>query len=616
MNLELMVTFTILILTIILFIWDKIRSDLVALLSLMALLLTGVITTGEALSGFSNSVVVMIAGLFVVGAGIFRTGLAESAGKLVIHWSGGSQIRLLILIMLVVAVLSAFMSNTGTVAMLMPVVISVAMKMNASPSKFLMPLAYASSLGGVLTLIGTPPNLIVSQALVDYGYEPLGFFDYTPIGIVALVTGMLFLILFGKFLIPNHNTRNNGNSNISPSKLMKLYELSDKLYRIEITPTSPIVGMKLKDLKLPSKYGVYVLFIERAMKDTTRFLQRKQKLFCRANSIIKKSDILFVEGDQQKIRHFANKYEGITLLPPAEQEHSNLITEDLGIAEVLFTLHSRFLNQRIKDLHLTEKYGLNIIGMNRKGRCFFQAYAEEKIEFGDAILLQGEWRNIEMLAEESRDVVVVGKTGEDASQAKANGKAPVAASIMLLMLLLMTFEIVSAVTAVLIAAIAMVLTGCLRNMDDAYSRIKWQSVILFGAMLPMAIALENTGGVLYLSNLFVTSLERLGPIGIMGGFYLCVMIFSQFISNTATAVLFAPIAITSAVQLEVSPYPFLIAVSVGASMAFATPVASPPNALVMTAGGYSFMDFFRAGIPLQIVLFIVMLIAIPFFFPL
>ncbi|MBU9723894.1 MULTISPECIES: SLC13 family permease [Bacillaceae] len=616
MNLELVVTFTILVITIILFIWDKIRSDLVALLSLMALLLSGVITTGEALSGFSNSVVVMIAGLFVVGAGIFRTGLAESAGKLVIQWSGGSQLRLLILLMLVVAVLSAFMSNTGTVAMLMPVVISVAMKMKASPSKFLMPLAYASSLGGVLTLIGTPPNLIVSQALVDYGYEPLGFFDFTPVGIVALVTGILFLVLFGKYLIPNHNIRTNGNSSYSPSKLMKLYELSDKLCRIEIESNSPFVGKKLKELKLPSKYGIYVLFIERAEQDSTPFRQRTQKLCCRANTNICASDILFVEGDKDRLEELAKEVDGVKLLPPEVKEHDSLITEDLGIAEVLFTPHSRFLNRKIKELQLTEKYGLNIMGMNRKGRCFFQAWADEKIEFGDAILVQGQWSKIELLAEESQDVVVVGKTSEEASQAKANGKAPIAASIMLLMLILMTFEIVPAVTAVLIAAIGMVLTGCLRNMDDAYSRVNWQSVILFGAMLPMAIALENTGGVLYLSDMFVSTLGSFGPIGVMGGFYLCVMIFSQFISNTATAVLFAPIAITSAIQLGVSPYPFLIAVSVAASMAFATPVASPPNALVMTAGGYSFMDFFRAGIPLQVVLFIVMMFAIPFFFPL
>ncbi|MBU9714645.1 SLC13 family permease [Bacillus tamaricis] len=615
MNLDLVLTFIILILTIILFIWDKLRSDLVALMSMMALMLTGIISTGEALSGFSNSVVVMIAGLFIVGAGIFRTGLAESTGKLVIKWAGGSELKLLILLMLVVAFLSAFMSNTGTVAMMMPVVISVAMRMQSSPSKFLMPLAYASSLGGVLTLIGTPPNLIVSQVLVDYGYEKLGFFDFTPIGLVALGTGMIFMILFGKYIVPDHKMNNNDGNNVSPSKLMKLYDISDKLWRIQVNPGTDLMEKKLKDLRLPSQYGLYILFIERMDSEHTTFRSKQLKFCARANTTIKESDILFVEGNEDKIKQFANDFQ-VTLLPPEDNKQNSLITKEHGVAEVLFTPYSRFLNQKIRDLQLTESHSLNILGMNRKGKCIFQALADEKIEFGDAILVQGEWKNIEMLAQESQHVVVVGKTSEEASQAKANGKAPIAGAIMLGMLLLMTFEIVPAVTAVIIAAMAMVFTGCLRNMDDAYSRINWQSVILFGAMLPMAIALEKTGGVQFLSDLFVNNLGRFGPVAVMGGFYLCTMIFSQFISNTATAVLFAPIAITSAIQLQVSPYPFLIAVSVAASMAFATPVASPPNALVMTAGGYTFKDFFKAGIPLQIVLLVVMLFAIPFFFPL
>nr|WP_090888674.1 SLC13 family permease [Evansella caseinilytica] len=612
MSLELLLTFCILIVTTAVFVWGKIRSDLVALLSMLALVFTGIITTEEALSGFSNSLVIMIAGLFVVGAGIFRTGLAEAIGKIVIQWAKGSELKLLILVMLVVAFLSAFMSNTGTVAVLMPVIITVAVKMKTSPSKYLIPLAYASSLGGVLTLIGTPPNLIASQTLADYGYERLTFFDFTPLGLIALLTGIVFLAVFNKFLIPNKAITSPANDNgVSPSQLIKMYSLADHCFKVSVGEGALLTEKKLKDLQLPKKFGIHVLFIERT-SDGAR--HKKQQLSVTANTVFKKQDVLYVEGENAALNDFVSSYH-LELLKREELLEKRFLTSERGIVEVLFTPYSRFLNLKIKDLHFRENYGLNIIGMNRKGKYLINPCADDKVEFGDAVLVQGQWENIELLSQEIREVVVVGKTNELASQAKANGRAPIAGAIMLAMLLMMTLEIFPPVTAVILSAIAMVMTGCLRNMDDAYSRINWESVVLIGAMLPMASALEKTGGITLLSNLFIQSLGSLGPLAVMAGFYFSTMLFSQFISNTATAVLFAPIAVTSALQMGVSPYPFLIAVSVAASMAFATPVASPTNALVMTAGGYTFFDFVKIGIPLQIVLFIVMIFFIPVFFP-
>ncbi|MCE7792122.1 SLC13 family permease [Salipaludibacillus sp. CUR1] len=617
MNTDLLLTFTVLIVTTLFFMWGKLRSDVVALLSLLTLLLLGIITTEEALSGFSNSLVIMIAGLFVVGAGIFRTGLAEAAGKLTIKWGRGNPFLLLIMLMILVAVLSAFMSNTGTVAVLMPVIISVALKMNESPSKFLMPVAFASSLGGVLTLIGTPPNLIASQTLADYGYERLGFFDFTPIGLVALITGILFLVVFGKYLIPDRIALKDGqSSSTAPDELMKIYGVTEKIYRVSLPDEdSRLTGVKLKDLKLTNKYGIYILTIERKWRDKKTFQSKRIRKPAYANTVIKRGDTLFLEGEKEGIDSFTEDY-GLLLYSHSEEDiHESLINAEIGLAELLLTPHSKFINERVSSLEFREKYGLNIVGMNRKGRYFFQEWADERLQFGDALLIQGEWKKIELIAKEYQDVVVVGQPGEQASKAKANGRAPLAGLIMLLMLLLMTFEITAPVTAVMLAAMAMVLTGCLRNMDEAYSRINWESVLLIGGMLPMATALEKTGGVEFLSNVMIDWLGSLGPLAVMTGFYFFTMLFSQFISNTATAVLFAPIAITTALQMSVSPYPFLIAVSVAASMAFATPVASPPNALVMTAGGYSFMDFVKAGVPLQIILFIVMMFTIPLFFP-
>ncbi|MFN7252262.1 MAG: SLC13 family permease [Anaerobacillus sp.] len=612
---QLLLTFVILLITTLIFMLGKIRADLVAMCSLLALLLTGIITTGEALAGFSNSLVIMIAGLFVVGGGIFRTGLASLSGNYLLKFAGNSETKLLLILMILVALLSAFMSNTGTVAVLMPVVISLALGMRKSPALFLIPLAFASSLGGVLTLIGTPPNLIVSQILVDNGYQRLGFFDFTPVGLVALFTGIVFLMTIGKKLLPKGDSKERFRSQkeISPLELADFFHISDQLYRVKVQPLSPLINKQLRELQLPRLYHVGIIHIERRNGDKTK-LAGVQHLPATSETIIKENDILYVQGTIEDIERFKKDY----LLLFNKEEHAsptNLVSRDFGVAEVLLTPQSSFINDTIADLNFREKYNLNILGINRKGKYQLRNWARQSLKFGDALLVQGKWTDLELLAKDTEDVVVLGQTKEQASMAAASGKAPIAAAIMLGMLIMMTLEIVPAVTAVLIAAVLMIITGCLRNMEDAYGRINWESVVLIAAMLPMATALEKTGGVLYLSDLIIGILGIYGPIALMGGFYFSTMLFSQFISNTATAVLFAPIAITTAINVGASPYPFLIAVSVAASMAFATPVASPTNALVMTAGGYKFSDFVKVGVPLQIVIWIVMMFTIPYFFP-
>lgn len=615
MEQQLILTFIILMITTVLFMTSRIRSDLVAMLSLLALLLTGILTVNEALAGFSNSVVVMIAALFVVSGGIFRTGLATMAGKLLLKWSNNSEIKLLFLLMLIVGILSAFMSNTGTVAVLLPVVVSIAIGMKTSPAKFLIPLAFASSLGGVLTLIGTPPNLIVSQTLVDFGYERLSFFDFTPIGLVALGTGMLFLLIFGKYLLPKQNDNNRvaRNTYATPNQLANYYELADKLYSVYVPKGSTLAKKKLSELKVPMNYQIYVLSIKRKSEGNgPAFLPVTYQEIAGPGSVIEENDVLYLQGYQEQVKKFADDY---GLIIEDTKEAKEVISREQGIAEVLLTPQSSLINHTLLELHFREKYNVNILSIKRKGKIYLEDLSKEKLLFGDALLVQGAWSDIELLAKETMDVVVVGQPQEQASMAAANGRAPIAALIMLAMLIVMTLEIVPAVTAVVIAAVLMVITGCLRNMDDAYGRINWESVILIAAMLPMATALEKTGGVQLLSETIVEMLGPYGPIAIMAGFYLATSFFSQFISNTATTVLFAPIAVTSAISFGVSPYPFLLAVSVAASMAFATPVASPTNALVMAAGNYKFIDFVKVGLPLQMVLWMVMMFAIPFFFP-
>lgn len=611
MSNDLILTIIILIVTTLLFINGRLRSDLVAAGSLLALILTGIITVPEALAGFSNSVVIMIAGLFIVGAGIFRTGLAKMIGNQLLRLAGESQTKLLIVVMLVTAVFSGIISNTGTVAVLLPVVMGLALHINVSPSKFLIPLAYASSLGGVLTLIGTPPNLVVSQALSDYGYEKLTFFDFTPIGLIALVCGLLFMLTIGKRILPDQKGSLSNPESLSAEKLAGIYKVQNQLHRVQVSSASKAIHKTIKELRIGDQYGLTVVEVERKTKDGLYVLPQKQHMTATPDTTIEAEDILLVLGSENRLQAFMNDLS----LSRVDKVAEDLTSRQFGITEILITPQSKLLNKSIKEIHLREKYKLNILAVNRRGDFVNHHLADIKLRFGDSLLVHGNWEDIELIARDSQDVVVTGDTGEEASMAYAKGRAPIAAVNMLIMIGLMMFNIVPSVVAVMISALLMVLTGCLRNAEDAYQKINWETVVLIAAMLPMSTALEKTGGVSMLSDTMISTLGEYGPYAIITGFYVITMVLSQFISNTATAVIFAPVAITTAVNLGVSPYPLLLSISIAASMAFATPVATPPNAMVMSAGGYQFKDFVKVGVPLQVFIGIVMIIFIPVFFP-
>ncbi|WP_245698325.1 SLC13 family permease [Sporosarcina ureilytica] len=596
---------------------NRLRADLVALLALLAFVVTGILQPAEALSGFSNSVVIMIAALFVVGAGILRTGLAQMAGNLLLRYAGDSEKRLFLLLLLIVAFVGAFMSNTGTVALMMPIVVSIAIRIGSSPSKYLLPLSYIASFSGLLTLIASPPNLIVSQMLLENGFERLSFFQMTPIGLIGVAIGITYLYIVRHRIVPKEVRKGSGQSSqtLSPKRLARDYALGGKLLVVKVPPASAIVGKRLTQLKIPVRFQLCVLKIKRkSLEGTLKFLPMTYHEMAGPLSAIEGNDILYIQGTKEQATHFAEAY-GLELLG-APSEPEELVSKELGIAEVLLTPNSSLINQDIRTVGFREKYNLNIIGLKRQGKQVMQDMTKLRLRFGDALLVQGTWDAIELLARETNDVVVVGQPQEHASTASANGKAWIAGIIMVLMVVLMIAEVFPAFVTVLIAAVLMVLTGCVRNMNDAYGQINWESIVLIAAMLPMATALEKSGGMQLLADGIIRLLGDFGAIGVLAGIYFMTMLFGQFISNTATAVLFAPIALNAAMALGANPYAFLIIVAVGASMSFATPVASPTNALVMTAGGYSFRDFAKIGVPLQLIMFIVMMIVVPLLFPL
>lgn len=607
------ITIAILIAASVFFMRGKVRADLVALCALLALVVTGILTPTQALSGFSNSVVIMMVGLFVVGAGIFRTGLAKLVSSKILRLAGNSESKLFILVMLVTAFIGAFVSNTGTVAVMMPIVVSIAVSANTSPARFLMPLAFASSMGGMLTLIGTPPNLIISEELAKAGYEPLSFFSFTPVGIVCLLVGIVALYFLSKiFLSKRDKISNDSKGAKSLDDLAEEYQLH-KLTHITLPENSELIGKTLRELHIPARYNISVVTVEKPVT-SSRFRKNTNEVVAGPDTLIEKGDVLVCYGKKKNISSFIEENQ-LTLIEKIDRRKDIFDFEDIGIAEVFIMPNSKLVNRTIIDAHFRDEYNVNILGIQRNGEYIMSDLQNVKLHSGDALLIQGTWTDIANLGNRQKDLVLVGQPLEEAAKVTIDYKAPVAAIIMLLMVVAMVTNVVAPVIAVMIAAVLMVVTGCLRNMEEAYQNINWESVVLIAGMMPMALAFEETGAASLVSDTLVGGLGGYGPYALLAGIYFGTSLLTMFISNTATALLFAPIGMQAAVNMGVSPYPFLFAVAVAASMCFASPFSTAPNALVMSAGRYTFMDYIKVGLPLQIIMGLVMIIVLPLLFP-
>ena len=615
-------TLIILLVSAILFVSGKVRSDLVAICALLALLLCQILTPTEALSGFSNTTVIMMIGLFVVGGGIFQTGLAKMIGSKVMSLAGNSETKMFLLVMLVTGAIGAFVSNTGTVALMLPIIVSMAASAGKSPRRFLMPLAFASSMGGMMTLIGTPPNLIVSDTLQNAGYEPLSFFSFLPVGLIILAVGILVLLPMTKLLTPKEKQKDKKKTGKSLKELVSEYGLSSTLFRVHVQDEkSAAIGKTVAGLDVYRNYGLNVLEVRRS-NGQNRFVRTVSQKLASPDMIIGQGDVLYLSGEPEMVTKFAEDY-SLRLLDIHTDEidgsssHASMDFFDIGVAEILIMPTSSMIGRRIADAGFRSKFSVNVLGIRRKNDYILQDLGAVKMQDGDVLLVQGGWADIARMKDESVNWVVLGEPLKEASKVTLDYKAPVAAAIMIAMIIAMVVESipVAPVTSVLLAAILMVLTGCVRSMEAAYKTINWQTIVLFAAMLPMSIALEKTGVSVMISGSIVDGLGGSGPRILLAGIYAVTSVMTIFISNTVTAVLMAPIALQCALQIGVSPVPFMYAVTVAASMCLASPFSTPPNALVMSAGQYTFMDYIKVGLPLQIFYGVVMVIVLPLLFP-
>ena len=613
-------TIVVLLLSVVFFISGKIRSDIVALCALVALMVMNILTPEEALSGFSNNVIIMMVGLFVVGGAIFQTGLAKMISSKLMKLAGTSETRLFLLVMLVTSMMGAFVSNTGTVAIMIPIVVSMAMSVKMNPSRLLMPLAFASSMSGMMTLIGTPPNLVINDALVKGGYDGLGFFTFLPVGLICATVGTIILLPLSKRFLskPGALSGASASSGKSLKTLVKEYGIANNLHRLQVDDKSLLVGKMIGELDIRKAYGLNIIEV-RHIERSQRNLLAKNVVQQAADSdtVLRSDDILYVSGNDEQVTAFAQKYKLEIVSTDDDGANKGLDFYDIGVAEIVVMSTSSVVNKSVREVEFRTKYNVSVLGICRKNKYILQGIADEVIHVGDVLLVQGTWDNIANLEKESNDWIVVGRPLEEAAKVTLDYKAPVAAIIMLAMIAVMVFDFIpiAPVTAVMIAGLLMVLTGCFRNVEAAYKTINWESIVLIAAMMPMSVALQKTGVSEWISSSLVSSLGGYSPLLLMAGIYFTTSFMTMFISNTATAVLMAPIAMSSAVQVGVSPVPFLFAVTLGASLCFASPFSTPPNALVMPAGQYKFSDYVKVGLPLQIILGLVMILVLPFLFP-
>lgn len=607
-------TLIVLVVSAMLFVSGRMRSDLVAVCAALSLVLLGVLTPEEALTGFANPIVAMMVGLFVVGGGIFSTGLAKKMGTGILSLAGGRETTLFVLLMLTTAFVGAFVSNTGTVALMLPIVVSLARGAGIASSRLLMPLAFAGSMGGMLTLIGTPPNLIVRDALVGAGYKPLGFFSFTPVGLLCIGVGILILLPLTKLFLKPRKEAGDRRTGKTLSQLAEEYKVARRLTQVTVGAASDMIGQTLRELQVHSRYGVTVIEIRRVASGGRGPL-RKVEQYALADERLQAGDQLFLTGPVEQVKLMAAEHDLTDLTE--QTARGSLQFYDVGMAEVLLLPSSSLVGRTVGEADFRGAYGLNVLGIRRQDDYFLEDIMNRRLHASDIILVQGPWDNIARLSRtDGREWVVIGEPEKQAARVTLDYKAPLAALIMVAMVIVMAVDAIpiAPVTAVLLAAVAMIFTGCLRSVEAAYKTINWESIILFGAMLPMSTALEKTGASAFISGGLVSTFGSYGPYVLLAAIYVATSLLTFFISNTVTAVLMAPIALAAAQAQGVSAVPMLMAVTVAASMCFASPFSTPPNALVMSAGGYKPADYVKVGLPLQIAIGLVMVFCLPWIY--
>ncbi len=580
------------------------RMDAVALIMLSTLPFTGVITISEALAGFSNPDIVLIAALFVLGNGLVRTGVARQLGDLISDRAGANQTKLLALLMVTVCLLGSVMSSTAITAIFIPVVLRIAQTSKTSPSQLMMPLSFAALISGMMTMIATAPNLVVNSELVRQGERGFHFFSFTPFGIPVLILGILYMIFVSRNFKRSAKTQTSSFVRPRLRDWVDQYHLKDREYRLQITQNSSLVGMKLTDVRLRDLSGANLVAIDRGGTLVQPTL----------NTELVVNDILFIDlfaanpDVDDLISHYALKK------LPLTGSHFTDRSQEIGMVEVIVPPSSDLVGKNLEEADFRSKYQLTAVGLRRGKDTYEHGVRSTDLKSGDTLLVIGSWDSIRNLSTFPSEIVIIKTPIELDEVIPAASKAAPAVFCLVLVIALMISGTIPNVQAALLGCLLMGAFGCI-DLNNAYKAIDWKTLVLIVGMLPFSLALQRTGGIELATDSILHLVGESGFRTVLAVIFATTAILGMFVSNTATAVLMAPIAISIARELGASPYPFAMTVALAASTAFMTPVSSPVNTLVVTPGNYSFSDFLKVGVPFSFIVLAISVLLVPIFLP-
>lgn len=601
MDLPGIATLALLGIAIALFISGRLRADLVALLVLVTLAVTGIITPQEAFSGFSRSAVITILAIFILTGGLYRTGATRTLSRSLLRLAGGrTGRRLVVIIMLAGATLSLLMNTIAAAAVLLPAVMGISRQTRIPPSKLLIPLAYATLLGGMATLL-TTVNILVSTGLRDQGLAPFGLFDFAPVGVPIALAGIVYMALLGLNLLPERSTTEHlARLRRMRTDLAELYGLRENLFEVRVRPDSPLGGRRLAESGLSERLKLNVVAV---IRDGNRQLAPSP------NMVLQPDDTLLVEGPSGVVGELTRH--GLILAKEPGAEGEELTSDEVVLTEVALSPHADVIGKTLKDIRFREKFGLSVLAIWREGQPLRVGLSDIPLHFGDALLVQGRRERLDVLRTDPDFLVLE----EGDAEGIRPGKALVSVVIMGLALSLAALNVLPLAEATLAGAVLMVLSGCL-TMDEVYQSIEWSAIFLIAGILPLGIAMTKTGAAAQLSAWLIGPLAPLGPLAVLAGLFALTAGLTQVMSGVATVVVMTPIALSAAADLHANPHAFAMAVALAGSTAFLAPMGHPVNVLVMGPGGYSFRDYVRVGLPLTVLTFIVMLIVLPIAWPL
>lgn len=580
----------ILLVALVFFAFEWVSADVVALGVLLGLIFAGLLPVEQAFAGFGSDTVMMILGLLILTAALVRTGVVEMAGNAILRRTGDHPMRLMVVIALSAAALGAFISNTASTAFFLPIVIGLANRTRVSASKLLMPLAFASILSSSVTLVSTSTNIVVSGLITRYDLPPIGMFELAPVGVPIAIVGLVYVLTLGRRMIPERSPAD---------ELTEEFGLRPYLSELVILPDSPMIGKTLAETGLGRDLDLTVLRVARA---------KASYLVPRGNLRLEEGDTLLVEGQKEQILKVKSTG-GVDIKADARLSDPDLEEKDTRLVEAILMPRSPLIGRTLKRLQFRERYGLQVLAINRHGGTIRNKISQVVLRMGDVLLVQGHRANIAAM-EGNRLFSVLGAVDEPSPHRR---RAPLAIAIFVIALTAATFNLVSFPVAVLVGAVLAFLTRCI-TPEEAYREIEWKALILIGSMLAVGTAMEHTGTARFLSAQIVRFASQANPIWLLTAFFALTVLLTQPMSNQAAAVVILPVAIQTALQLGLNPRTFAMMIAVAASTSYLTPL-EPSCLMVYGPGRYRFIDFLRVGSLLTAVIYLIAILLVPRVWP-